>query len=75
MIPETLPLEKAGIALGIVNGMGTIGFSFLTPIYGRFVDLTGQYVTSNLIILVAAFMMPIVFTLYIKECYGGINEN
>ena len=75
MIPETLPLEKAGIALGIVNGMGTIGFSLLTPIYGRFVDLTGQYVTSNLIILVAAFMMPIVFTLYIKECYGGINEN
>jgi len=75
MIPETLPLEKAGIALGIVNGMGTIGFSLLTPIYGRFVDITGQYATSNLIILVAAFLMPVVFTLYIKECYGGINEN
>jgi len=75
MIPETLPLEKASTALGIVNGMGTIGFSLLTPIYGRFVDLTGQYATSNLIILIAAFMMPVVFTLYIKECYGGINEN
>ena len=75
MIPETVPLEKAGIALGIVNGMGTIGFSLLTPIYGRFVDITGQYATSNLIILVAAFLMPVVFTLYIKECYGGINEN
>ena len=75
MIPESLPIEKAGIALGIVNGMGTIGFSVLTPIYGRFVDLTGQYVTSNLIILIAAILMPIVFTFYIKECYGGINEN
>ena len=75
MIPETLPLEKASTALGIVNGMGTIGFSLLTPIYGRFVDLTGQYATSNLIILIAAFLMPVVFTLYIKECYGGINEN
>jgi sugar phosphate permease len=75
MIPESLPIEKAGIALGIVNGMGTIGFSVLTPIYGRFVDLTGQYGTSNLIILIAAILMPIVFTFYIKECYGGINEN
>ena len=75
MITESVPIEKAGIALGIVNGMGTIGFSVLTPIYGRFVDLTGQYVTSNLIILIAAILMPIVFTFYIKECYGGINEN
>lgn len=72
MIPETLPPSKAAVGLGLVNGIGTIGFSVITPIYGGLVDLTGSYAASNLMIQGGAALMPIVFLLFIKECYGGI---
>ena len=74
MIPETLPPSKASVGLGIVNGIGTIGFSVLTPIYGGLVDLTGTYTSSNLMIQSGAILMPIIFFLFIKESYGGIAE-
>ena len=70
MIPETLPPETAAIGLGIVNGAGTIGFSFIAPIYGALVDVTGGYGASNALILGAAVAMPLIFSLLIKECYG-----
>ena len=74
MIPETLPPSKASVGLGIVNGIGTIGFSVLTPIYGGLVDITGTYTSSNLMIQSGAILMPIIFFLFIKESYGGIAE-
>ena len=72
MIPETLPSSKAGAGLGLVNGTGTIGFSIVTPIYGALVDMTGSYTASNLMIQVGGLLMPVIFYLFIKECYGGI---
>ncbi len=75
MIPETMPASKAAVGLGLVNGIGTIGFSFLTPIYGGLVDLTGSYRYSNLMVLAGASLMPFVFHFFLKECYGGIAKD
>jgi len=70
MIPETLPPETASIGLGIVNGAGTIGFSFIAPVYGALVDVTGGYGASNAMMLITAAATPIIFLLFVKECYG-----
>jgi predicted MFS family arabinose efflux permease len=75
MVPETLPPRSASIGLGLVNGMGTIGFSVFAPLYGYFVDITGKYTISNQIIQLLILLMPIIFYLFIKECYGGIQED
>ncbi len=75
MIPETLPSSKASVGLGLVNGIGTIGFSIIAPVYGGLVDLTGSYTSSNLMIQGGALLMPVVFYFFIQECYGGIREN
>ena len=75
MIPETLPRSKAAVGLGLVNGIGTVGFSIITPIYGGLVDLTGSYAASNLLIQAGALVMPIIFFLFLKECYGGIAQD
>jgi MFS family permease len=74
MVPETLPPKKASIGLGLVNGMGTVGFSLFAPIYGYFVDITDSYTASNQVVLVMTLLMPVIFFLFIKECYGGIYE-
>jgi sugar phosphate permease len=74
MIPETLPPGTASIGLGIVNGAGTIGFSFIAPVYGALVDVTGGYGASNAMILAAAVVTPILFLLFVKECYGQSPE-
>ena len=75
MIPETLPEEIAGIGLGLMNGLGTIGFSIITPIYGGLVDSTGGYGASNLLILFGAVLMPLIFIFFVKECYGGVKTD
>ena len=75
MIPETLPSRKASIGLGLMNGMGTIGFSIFAPLYGYFVDVSGTYSTSNTIIQFLILLMPVIFYVFIKECYGGINQD
>ena len=74
MVPETLPPRQASIGLGLVNGMGTIGFSFFAPLYGYLVDLTGAYTASNYSIQFLILLMPVIFYVFIKECYGGIQE-
>ncbi len=74
MIPETLPPDKAAVGLGIVNGLGTIGFSVFAPLYGYFVDITGSYTVSNTLIQLLSLLMPVIFYLFIEECYGGIYE-
>lgn len=75
MIPETMPPSKAAVGLGLVNGIGTIGFSFITPIYGGLVDVTGGYTSSNLMIQAGAAIMPFIFYFFITECYGGIAKD
>lgn len=75
MIPETLPPSKASVGLGLVNGIGTLGFSIIAPVYGGLVDITGSYTSSNLMIQGGALLMPLVFYFFIQECYGGNREN
>ncbi|HEX9916025.1 MAG TPA: MFS transporter [Candidatus Bathyarchaeia archaeon] len=70
MVPETLPPERAGIGLGLVNGLGTVGFSVVAPLYGGLVDATGGYGASNIVLLGGAVAMTLIFALFIRECYG-----
>ncbi len=74
MIPETLPPVKASVGLGLVNGVGTVGFSLVTPIYGLLVDLTGGYLWSNLLVQLSTLLNPLIFHLYLEESYGQTPE-
>jgi predicted MFS family arabinose efflux permease len=74
MVPEAFPPETAGIALGLLNGVGTLGFSLLTSVYGSLVDVTGGYGVSNGIILAAGFA-TIILVLFIEETYGGVQPD
>jgi len=73
MVPETLPPEVSGIGMGIVNGMGTLAFSVMNPIYGYLVDITGGYLVSNAIVVVSGIALVTVSVLFLKETYGGAN--
>lgn len=74
MVPETLPEDRTGMGLGVLNGVGTLGFALLTPIYGVLVDVTRGYLTSNAVILSGGVLMTVVFALFTLETYGG-REN
>ncbi|MEE8355392.1 MAG: MFS transporter [Candidatus Bathyarchaeia archaeon] len=73
MISETLPHETSGIAQGLVNGIGTLGFSIMSPIYGALVDATGGYGPSNTIVLGVSVLTALMFIFFTKETYGGAN--
>ena len=73
MIGETLPHETSGIAQGLVNGIGTLGFSFMSPIYGALVDATGGYGPSNTIVLAVSVLTTLMFVFFTTETYGGAN--
>jgi len=74
VIPEILPPEKAGIGLGLINGLGTIGFSLITPLYGGLIDATQNYLISNLLLLVGAVLMTFIFVIWIEETYVTNNN-
>jgi len=65
---------KASVGLGLVNGVGTVGFSLVTPIYGLLVDLTGGYLWSNLLVQLSTLLNPLIFHLYLEESYGQTPE-
>ena len=73
MIGETLPHETSGIAQGLVNGIGTLGFSIISPIYGALVDATGGYGPSNTIVLAVSALTTLMFVFFTKETYDGAN--
>jgi predicted MFS family arabinose efflux permease len=73
MIGETLPHETSGIAQGLVNGIGTLGFSIMSPIYGALVDATGGYGPSNTIVLGVSVLTTLMFIFFTTETYGGAN--
>jgi len=54
MVSEVPPPEIAGIGLGLLNGLGNIFSSLITPIYGSLVDITGNYYIPNIISLARA---------------------
>jgi len=74
MIPEALPAETAGVGLGLVNGLGTLGFSVIAPVYGGLVDATGGYGASNAMLIGGAVAMTLIFALLMKETYGGVGR-
>ena len=74
MIPEVLPRDKAGIGLGLMNGLGSLGFSLFAPIYGALVDSYGNYVLSNAIIVIGALSMTAVYVLFVGETYCGLKK-
>jgi predicted MFS family arabinose efflux permease len=74
MIAETLPPETSGIALGLVNGIGTLGFSLMSPVYGALVDMTGGYDFSNLFVLVTGVLTTIIYAVLTQETYGENHD-
>ena len=75
MVPEVLPMEKASIGLGLVNGIGTIGYSLITPFYGSLIDSTGSYFASNMVIIATSIIMMLTMVFFTKETYGGSQED
>lgn len=73
MVPETLPPERAGMGLGVLNSVGTLGFALLAPIYGMLVDVSGGYLPSNAVMLVGGVLMTVVFALFTQETYSGVE--
>ena len=74
MVPEVLPAEKASIGLGLLNGIGTIGFSVITPIFGGLIDVTGSYFVSNIALIVIGVVMTTIFIFFTTETYGGLKK-
>jgi MFS family permease len=74
MVPEVLPSGKASIGLGLVNGLGTIGYSIITPFYGSLIDVTGDYFASNLVMIISTLVMTATMILFTKETYGGLKK-
>ena len=74
MVPEVLPTEKASIGLGLLNGIGTIGFSVITPIFGGLIDVTGSYFVSNMALIVIGVVMTTIFIFFTTETYGGLKK-
>lgn len=73
MVPEKLPANESGIGLGLINAVCTLGISILSPIYGGLVDITGNYWASNMMLLIGAFLVPVLM-LRIKDPYGGHSQ-
>jgi MFS family permease len=73
MVPEILRSEETGIGLGVINAVCTLGISLLSPVYGALVDSTGSYFTSNMLMLVGAFLVPLLMT-NVDESYGGVKK-
>lgn len=74
MVPEVLPPGKASIGLGLVNGLGTIGFSLITPFYGGLIDSTGSFFASNMVIIATSLIMTANMVFFTKETYGGLKK-
>jgi MFS family permease len=74
MVPEVLPSGKASIGLGLVNGLGTIGFSIITPFYGGLIDSTGSFYASNMVIIATSLIMTATMVFFTKETYGGLKK-
>lgn len=70
IVSEVLPPERAGIGLGLMNGMSTILSSLATPVYGSLVDVTGSYFIPNIISLGLGILTVLVLAVMMKETYG-----
>ena len=67
-------VNLVGISKEELIGKNFYDLNIFAPVYGYFVDITGTYSTSNQVIQFLILLMPVIFYLFIKECYGGIYE-
>jgi len=74
MVSETLPPEIEGIGLGVLNSVGTLGFTLSAPVYGMLVDKSGGYLLSNIVILIGGVLMTAIYSFFTSETYGGVRE-
>lgn len=74
MVSETLPPEIEGMGLGVLNSVGTLGFTLSAPVYGMLVDESGGYLISNVVILIGGVLMTAVYSFFTSETYGGVRE-
>jgi MFS family permease len=72
MAGEVLPRSKASIGLGLMNGISIILSSFITPIFGSLVDITGSYLIPNLGSLTIGAFTFLLLWKYAKETYGTV---
>jgi MFS family permease len=70
IVSEVLPPERAGIGLGLMNGLSTILSSLVTPVYGSLVDVTGSYYLPNIICLGLGVLTVALLAVIMKETYG-----
>jgi len=75
MVGEVLPVRKASIGLGLLNGLSIIFSSAMTPFYGSLVDVLGSFFIPNLLSIGIAGTTFIVLLLYTKETYGNIIKD
>jgi MFS family permease len=75
MVGEVLPLRKASIGLGLLNGLNIIFSSLMTPIYGSLVDTTGSFFIPGMISLGIGVLTFIVLFISTKETYGVIIKD
>jgi len=75
MVGEVLPLRKASIGLGLLNGLNIIFSSLMTPIYGSLVDTTGNFFIPCMISLGIGILTFIVLYIYTKETYGSVLKD
>jgi MFS family permease len=72
MVGEILPLRKASIGLGLINGLSIIFSSVMTPLYGSLVDQTGSFFIPTLLSIGIAAVTFVVLLVYTKETYGSV---
>ena len=72
MVGEVLPIRKATIGLGLLNGANIVFSSLLPPLYGSLVDQPGSFFIPGMISIGVAGVTFAVLLLYTKETYGNV---
>jgi MFS family permease len=72
MVGEVLPVRKATIGLGLLNGANIVFSSLMTPLYGSLVDQTGSFFIPGLISISIAVVTFAVLLRFTSETYGNV---
>ena len=75
MVGEILPLRKASIGLGLINGLSIIFSSIMTPIYGSIVNATGSFFAPTILSIGIATVTFVILLVYTKETYGSVIKD
>ena len=75
MVGEVLPARKVSIGLGLLNGLGIIFSSAMTPLYGSLVDQTGSFFIPTLLSIGIATVTFAVLIIGMKDTYGNVVKD